>query len=216
MQAKEKVMLFILVLVALILLPLVFMILPAKEANTQKQRELDALVESGLQNSMAGSSPAGLEAQLDGLKAEADGMDSIPSRIKAYDIHYFAEDICNKTGAFIDGLQVGEYEQVETQAQEGEASLQEGNILYRCSVDMQLNGSFAQLMDTVDEFASYGYIVISRCNMNDIPTASPIECTLGLDIYAVIKPGEEGFTLPVIQEPEEEAGDGGEAYVEGI
>ncbi len=195
LQAREKILLFILILVALVVIPLMFLIMPAVQANQAKQAELDALMLTNVEASTAAVSSPELEQLLAGMQADAES-NAIPGRMKAYDIHYFAEDICNATGVALDSLSVSEYEQVTVRTAEGDTAQQEGNLLYKCRLEMQLAGSFQQLMNTVDSFAGYEYIVISRCNMNDIPNGAPIECNLGVDIYAVLQPGDADFVMP--------------------
>jgi len=198
LQKREKVLLTILLLLAVILLPWFFLIQPQMEANQQKQTELSNLNIAGAGPVAVQYSLPELEAQLDEFqKKSEDSEPSIPNLMKTYDIHYFVEDVCNGTGVNINGLSVGEYSPVDISPafnDDGNVTANtDTSIVYVCRVNLQLNGSFSQLLSTVDAFADYGYIKVSQCGMDEIASGQPIGCTLGLDIYAVLRPGDPGF-----------------------
>ncbi|MDL2236355.1 hypothetical protein LJC56_00765 [Christensenellaceae bacterium OttesenSCG-928-K19] len=186
LQPREKTLLAILIIVAAILLPSFFIIRPLAAENTAKQAELAVFEES------YASLEPGYEEMI--AAPENQGEPAVPSKIKAYDIHYMLEDAYNSADVLLDSLQISDYEPVGSSDRITIAGLEDvAVIIQKCSVSASVTGGFDQIMDVVDSLSGNLFIVLTELNIDHSSTNEAGNGTIGLDIYAILHPNDPEY-----------------------
>ncbi len=209
LQKREKVLLTILLLIAVTVLPIVFLVQPLVTDNASKQTIIQDLANQRMVIETAIAQKSVYESQLKELQDQF-GKDAllIPDQMKNYDIHYFVNDICEEAGAVLVGLSIGDY----TPLTQTDASGQnQQTLISKATLQLTLDCGFRQLLNVTDAFAAYAYTDVtgfyadltasaaqSTAEDGTVQAAAAATSTaaptvLTVDLYAAAQPGSDVF-----------------------
>lgn len=165
---REKTLLMLVALIAVVAGFVMLGINPLQTANTQKRSEISALSGEEMKLKSVVTSEDSIRNTYQTQTLEAQRLrQTFPAKQKSYDIQRTITSVCSQAGVTISSLQIGEY---SVATANGTALVAGTEALWQCTASLQLSGTVDQLIQVEDSF----------CHMSDNVAVST--CTItGLD-----------------------------------
>jgi hypothetical protein len=195
---REKILLSLLLILAIVAVAVMLVIQPLKEMGQQIQNDYYRYEEQQINMQAVLDSQADIRKANEEKTAEAEAVQAnYPGRLKSYEIHNMLADICADYSVKMEDLVIKDYAEVTDITKKPVSTGTYG--LYACDVSLQLLGTTNALLNFENACCDYkDYMQVNAFVLGDMVSGeAPLkQATLQLRLYAIEGATAAGTTAP--------------------